>query len=226
MERWQDDAAAEFEDEFIVDQYMPRRKRRFVPKQSVEEEDVEVSEDLTRLGFRNDNGKWSRTAPRTGARTVVIEGSRGRTLEVKATTETDLHAISRLEYILTWSQLETPQNVWDAGCAARDPSFIFVWAAATARLGLLFSTQYGLDDFFSTEQLSLDASPEILVAGSIFVLAAYARKAHWSGSSGPLTVGALERSIADGWFTGFPGPRTRPRAARRTVCLTPWLLRY
>jgi len=68
---------------------------------------------------------------------------------------------------------------------------------------LLFSTQYGLDDFFSTEQLSLDASPELLVAGSIFVLAAYARKAHWSGSSGPLTVGALERSIADGWFTGF-----------------------
>ena len=58
---------------------------------------MEVSEDLTRLGFRNDNGKWSRTAPRTGARTVVIEGSRGRTLEVKATTETDLHAISRLE---------------------------------------------------------------------------------------------------------------------------------
>ena len=37
---------------------------------------MEVSEDLTRLGFRNDNGKWSRTAPRTGARTVVIEGSR------------------------------------------------------------------------------------------------------------------------------------------------------
>ena len=75
MERWQDDAAAEFEDEFVVVDYMPRRKRRFVPKQVVEEE-VEVSEDLTRLGFRNDNGKWSRTAPRTGARTVVIEGSR------------------------------------------------------------------------------------------------------------------------------------------------------
>ena len=61
-----------------------------MPKQVIEEEEVEVSEDLTRLGFRNDNGKWSRTAPRTGARTVVIEGSRGRTLEVKATTETDL----------------------------------------------------------------------------------------------------------------------------------------
>jgi len=214
VERWQDDAAAEFEDEFIVDQYMPRRKRRFVPKQVIEEE-VEVSEDLTRLGFRNENGVWKRTAPRTGARTVVIEGSRGRTLEVKATTETDLHAISRLEYILTWSQLETPQNVWDASLRiARDPSFVFVWAAATARLGLLFSTQYGLDDFFSTEQLSLDASPEILVAGSIFVLAAYARKAHWSGSSGPLTVGALERSIADGWFTGFSRAPDTPQGRK------------
>jgi hypothetical protein len=214
VERWQDDAAAEFEDEVVVGDYMPRRKRRFVPKQVIEEE-VEVSEDLTRLGFRNDNGKWSRTAPRTGARTVVIEGSRGRTLEVKATTETDLHAISRLEYILTWSQLETPQNVWDASLRiARDPSFVFVWAAATARLGLLFSTQYGLDDFFSTQELSLDASPEILVAGSIFVLAAYARKAHWSGSSGPLTVGALERSIADGWFTGFSRAPDTPQGRK------------
>ena len=215
VERWQDDAAAEFEDEFIVDQYMPRRKRRFVPKQTVVEEEVEVSEDLTRLGFRNENGKWSRTAPRTGARTVVIEGSRGRTLEVKATTETDLHAISRLEYILTWSQLETPQNVWDASLRiARDPSFVFVWAAATARLGVLFSTQYGLDDFFSTQELSLDASPEILVAGSIFVLATYMRKAHWSGSSGPLTVGALERSIADGWFTGFSRAPDTPQGRK------------
>ena len=214
VERWQDDASSEFEDEFVVDQYMPRRKRRFVPKQSVEEE-VEVSEDLTRLGFRNENGVWKRTAPRTGARTVVIEGSRGRTLEVKATTETDLHAISRLEYILTWSQLETPQNVWDASLRiARDPSFVFVWAAATARLGLLFSTQYGLDDFFSPEQLSLDASPEILAAGAVFLLATYMRKAHWSGSSGPLTVGALERSIADGWFTGFSRAPDTPQGRK------------
>ena len=34
VERWQDDAAAEFEDEFVVGEYMPRRKRRFVPKQA------------------------------------------------------------------------------------------------------------------------------------------------------------------------------------------------
>ena len=95
---------------------------------------MEVSEDLTRLGFRNDNGKWSRTAPRTGARTVVIEGSRGRTLEVKATTETDLHAISRLEYILTWSQLETPQNAWDAVTADCPRSFCLSSSGRRLRL--------------------------------------------------------------------------------------------
>ena len=67
---------------------------------------MEVAEDLTRLGFRNENGVWKDARARTGARTITIEGSRGRTPKVKATTETDLHAISRLEYILTWSQLE------------------------------------------------------------------------------------------------------------------------
>ena len=84
--------------------YMPRRKRRFVPKQVIEEE-VEVSRGLHEIGF-SERQRQVVADGAAGARTVVIEGSRGRTLEVKATTETDLHAISRLEYILTWSQLE------------------------------------------------------------------------------------------------------------------------
>jgi len=218
VERWQDAAATAFDDEAVVVDYLPRRKRRFVAKPAAESAEVEVSEDLTRLGFRKDDeGAWSRTAPRTGARTVVVAGSRGRTLEVSATTEMDLHAISRLEYILTWSQLETPQTVWDATLRiARDPSFAFVWAAAQARLWLLFADGYGLDDFFGGSPLALDtSSPEVLAAaGAVFVVAAYARKVAWSGSGRPLTVGALERSIADGWFTGFARAPDTPQGRK------------
>ena len=110
-EIWRDEAAREFEDEpVLIKNY--RTKRRFRPKEAAEPivelkekfGSEEVPEELSRLGFAiNDRtGRWERSAPRTGARTVELLGGDKRTLTIKATTETDFKAISRLEYILTY----------------------------------------------------------------------------------------------------------------------------
>mmetsp|Transcript_24747 Transcript_24747/g.74397 ORF Transcript_24747/g.74397 Transcript_24747/m.74397 type:complete len:596 (-) Transcript_24747:100-1887(-) len=231
-EIWRDEAAREFEDEpVLIKNY--RTKRRFRPKEAAEPivelkekfGSEEVPEELSRLGFAiNDRtGRWERSAPRTGARTVELLGGDKRTLTIKATTETDFKAISRLEYILTYSTMSPPETVWDAALrVARDPTFVVVWAAAQARLWMLFAPSVGLDDFFEsapamavdvdTVVASFQTDPVVQAAAGAFVAAAYLRKVAWAGSSGPLSVGAAERAIADGWLTNFTRVPNSPGA--------------
>ena len=212
-ELWFTAAAAEFDDEQVLVEPF-RRKAKFARKPPPAVEDRAASESLAsqeplrRLGFAYDadTGRWSRGAARRTARTVEIL-SRKRTLKVSAVEDWDMAAVNRLDFLLTQTLMEAPENVWGGALRwAREPAFPLIWLALQTKVwdAWAASTPVLGDAFAAATSPMIPATDEARLAlgasAGVFLVAAWLQKAAWAGSSGSLAVGAAERAIADDAF--------------------------
>ena len=202
-----DSAASEFENEPVFFKNYGN-KVKFVNTCTNMSSSSELAqrEEYQRLGFMFDNvcNTWTRGIPRSTPLTVTL-CHKDRMLVVKTSNESYISALNRLDYLLTQSTLESPTNVWDGGLRiARNKLFILIWFAAVCKLwqywGVQFNSYY-LTDNWHVPHMSMD-SVSLSIIG-IFVLNSYFRGQLWDGSSGSISIGALEKSIADGICSNF-----------------------
>ena len=202
-----DDAASEFENEPIIFKNYGN-KVKFVNTCTNMSSSIDLAqkEEYQRLGFMFDNvyNIWKRGTPRMTPLTITL-CHKNRILVVKTSNESYINALHRLDYLLTQSMLESPTNVWDGGLRiARNKLFILIWFATIYKLwqywGIQFDSYY-LTDNWHVSHMHIN-SIYISIA-IIYLTNSYFRGQLWDGSSGSISIGALEKSIADGICSNY-----------------------
>lgn len=170
---------------------------------------VKHKNTLARLGivYNESQNAWTKVSPRETPLDTNITHA-GRTLVVSAVQEEDFKAISRLQYIITKTRLESPQNVWDGGLRlTRNVWALPTWIIFQLALWMTWNTYQPVltDAFSSTHTLHIESHNVVIFALSmlIFTYTSWCAHVMWYGSSGPVSTGAFERSLADAIFSNF-----------------------
>ena len=166
---------------------------------------------LERLGFsyNSDKKQWKRSQPRFTPITLEVI-SKQRSLKIEAPPEAAealQKAVYRLDYLLSQTALESPTNIWDGVLrVGRDPVAFFIWSVIQYKIWTIFSqNNVILQDAFSDTPYLLHNNIDIpIITGlSIFLALGRIQQKIWDESSGPITIGSFERTIADGILTNF-----------------------
>ena len=167
---------------------------------------------LERLGFSYNSDKklWKRGQPRFTPITLEVI-SKQRSLKIEAppeATEALQKAVYRLDYLLSQTALESPTNIWDGVLrVGRDPITFFIWTVIQYKIWTIFSHNNVIlqDAFSNTPYLFQSHTMDIpIITGlSVFLVSGRIQQKIWDESSGPITIGSFERTIADGILTNF-----------------------
>ena len=113
MQQWRDNAASEFENETLIFE-LPKVKVKFNSKLVNESlsEGLKDNEQVQRLGFMFENGKWIRGLPRNTPRIVEIK-SKDRKMTIKVIDEFNEKIVNRLDYIISQSLYVTSMSLFD-----------------------------------------------------------------------------------------------------------------
>ena len=213
---WKKDAETAYtkEENDVYFNYLQDKKNTstFKPK---ELNQTKISADkvkmLERLGFsyNSDKKQWIHGQPRFTPLTLEVI-SKQRSLKIEAPPEAEetlQKAVYRLDYLLSKTSLESPTNIWDGVLrVGRDPVAFFAWSIIQYKIWTIFSqNNVILQDAFSNTPYYLHNNIDIpIITGlSIFLVLGRIQQKIWDESSGPITIGAFEKTITDGILTNF-----------------------
>jgi hypothetical protein len=214
---WKKDAETAYtkEENDIYFNYLQNRKKTSTFKSKEMNQTRDISPDkmkmLERLGFsyNSDKKQWKRGQPRFTPITLEVI-SKQRSLKIEAPPEAAealQKAVYRLDYLLSQTALESPTNIWDGVLrVGRDPVAFFIWSVIQYKIWTIFSqNNVILQDAFSNTPYFLHNNIDIpIITGlSIFLALGRIQQKIWDESSGPITIGSFERTIADGILTNF-----------------------
>tara|TARA_Y100000389_G_C17466520_1_gene526170 strand:+ start:108 stop:1703 length:1596 start_codon:yes stop_codon:yes gene_type:complete len=159
-------------------------------------------ESIERLGFRFDitKQKWYRTKARDSPITInITHPKKQQILAVTVKTEPQIQACNKLEYILTRTSIDEPENIVDFFFRiVRIDYFVIVWLFS--QLKFLEKLCDSEENIFSESQMyfwSNHLTSEIIVIYIIFMTSHLLERQYWMNSNGPVHVNGIEKAIAD-----------------------------
>ena len=159
-----------------------------------------------RFLYNKKEKKWIKDKPRFTPITLnVINKQRCLTIKAPPEAAEDIQkATYRLDYLLSQTSLESQTNIWNGILrVGRDPVTFYIWSAIQYKIWTFFSNNNAIlyDAFNHSPYISNDKN--IYIGLFIFLILGRIQKKLWDESSGPITTGAFEKSIADGILTNF-----------------------
>ncbi len=208
MQQWRDNAASEFENETLIFE-LPKVKVKFNSKLVNESlsEGLKDNEQVQRLGFMFENGKWIRGLPRNTPRIVEIK-SKDRKMTIKVIDEFNEKIVNRLDYIISQSLYVTSMSLFDGALRiGLEKTTLLLWIGAQYKFWDLFiNNPIILQDAWSDNKLDLNM-PEMsaILWGStvIYLVSSYCKNVIWDETSGSLLGGSLEHAIVDGILSNY-----------------------
>tara|TARA_Y100000389_G_scaffold204224_1_gene255683 strand:- start:15198 stop:16835 length:1638 start_codon:yes stop_codon:yes gene_type:complete len=155
-------------------------------------------EKLKRLGFRIENNKCFRVKPRQSEKTIdIIDYTNNNRLIVKAITETQIQACNRLQYIITKSQIQTPENFFNfIFQVVRIDYFLLFWISLQLKTYSAFSIFQDIQIQNINDYSQNDIILTSLIIPSIFGLQ-YLISSFWNILNGNLQTDSLEKALSD-----------------------------
>lgn len=208
LQSWRDNAASEFANETFMFE-LPKTKIKFNSKiiNETASEGLKDNEQLQRLGFKFEDGKWIRGIPRNTPRTVEIK-SKDRKMSITVIDEFEERIINRLDYIISKSLHTTTMSIFDGAFRiGLEKPALFIWIGLQYKCWKLFKNNpIVLEDAWTSNKLDLhmpEMSAVLLGSVVIFLISSYCKNVIWDETSGSLLGGSLEHSIVDGILSNY-----------------------